>query len=286
MKIDTHTQVCAVIGNPVAHSLSPAMHNAAFAAAGLNYVYVAFEVADVADCLTGVRALPGFRGLSVTIPHKEAAMQHVDHVDPLAARVGCINTVTNTDGRLAGSNTDGLGTLRAFSEAGVSLAGKRVLFMGAGGAVRAVAFAMLERAGVAGITILGRSPERLHRLLDNLRSAATVPVEGGTIAADTAAAVATHDVIVQGTPMGMYPHHEGATCVPAALLQPGHVVFDMVYRPMKTRLIGDAEAAGCTVIPGLEMLVNQAVLQFEQWTSAAAPRAVMRAALVAELEGG
>ena len=285
MTIDTHTQLCAVIGNPVEHSLSPLIHNAAFAAAGLNYVYMAFHVEDVAACLTGMRALPSFRGLSVTIPHKVTAMGLVDEVEPMAERVGCINTVTNENGRLLGSITDGVGTLRAFKEAGVALAGTRVLFVGSGGAVRAVAFALLEHAAPAAITILGRSVSRLEALLGDLRAVAgTVPIEGGAIATDVDQAVPAHDVIIQGTPVGMYPGSMDETCIPETLLEPRHVVFDMVYRPMNTRLIREARAAGCTTILGLEMLVNQAMLQFERWTGTTAPHGVMRDVLIAELE--
>lgn len=283
MKIDTQTRLCAVIGNPVEHSLSPLIHNAAFEAAGLNYVYTAFRVEDVAACLAGMRAMPAFRGLSVTIPHKVAALPHVDEVEPMARRVGCINTVTNENGHLVGSITDGLGVLRAFAAAGVDLAGKRVLFTGSGGAVRAVAFALMEEAGPAAITVLGRAPGRLESLLEDLRAPGTVSIQGGTIAEDLAGAVPRHDVVMQGTPVGMYPHSEGDTCVPAFLLEPRHVVFDMVYRPMKTRLLREAEAVGCMVIPGHEMLVNQAVLQFERWTGVPAPVEVMRDVLVGAL---
>lgn len=283
MKIDTATQVCAVIGNPVEHSLSPLIHNAAFEATGLNYVYVAFRVEDVAGCLRGMRALRGLRGLSVTIPHKVAVMPYLDEIDAMAVHVGCVNTVTNENGRLIGTVTDGLGTLRAFDEAGVTLEGKRVLFLGSGGAVRAVAFALLERGGLTGITVLGRNPERLEKLVDDLRAYAGIDIEGGSIAEDVSGAVPVHDIIIQGTPVGMFPHSVKETCVPGALLRSGQVVFDMVYRPLRTRLLADAEAAGCTTIPGLEMLVNQAVLQFETWTGVAAPRAVMRDTLVAAL---
>lgn len=282
--IDTHTQLCAVIGRPVGHSLSPAIHNAAFEAAGLNYVYLAFEVDDVAACLAGMRALPSFRGLSVTIPHKLAVMAHLDEIDPMARRVGSVNTVTNTGGKLVGTTTDGLGTLRAFEDAEIPLAGKRVLFLGSGGAVRSVAFAMAERAAPGAITILGRTPANVAALAADLRMATEVPVAPGSLEVDLAVALETHDVIVQGTSVGMFGHDEGVSVVPASLLRPEHAVFDMVYRPLKTRLICDAENAGCRVLLGLDMLVNQAVLQFEGWTGVAAPRAIMRDALLKALQ--
>lgn len=259
------------------------MHNAAFRAAGLNYVYLAFCVEDVPRCVAGMRALPSFRGMSVTIPHKVAVMPHLDAIEPMAERVGCVNTITNEDGRLVGSITDGLGTLRAFEEAGVSIEGRRVLFIGAGGAVRAVAFAFIETARPAAITILGRSPERLESLVTDLRRATAIPIAAGSITEDLNTAVPKHDVLINGTPIGMYPHGEGESCVPPALFRRGQVVFDMVYRPRQTRLLEDAASAGCVTIPGSEMLLNQAVLQFERWTGLSAPRDAMRDALISAL---
>jgi shikimate dehydrogenase len=281
--IDTATKLCAVIGNPVGHSLSPALHNAAFKAAGLNYVYVAFRVENVGACMAGMRALEGFRGMSVTIPHKLAIMEHLDRIDPMAVKVGSVNTVTNEDGVLVGSTTDGPGTLRAFEEAGVSLAGKRVLFLGSGGAVRAVAFAMADRAGTAGITILGRTPSRVDALAGDLQTKTEARIAAAYLPDALKEAVESHDVIVQGTPMGMYPRAVDETPIPPGLLEPRHVVFDMVYRPLKTRFLREAETVGCTTIPGTEMLVNQAVLQFETWTGVPAPRDVMRNALLGAL---
>jgi len=281
--IDASTQLCAVIGNPVAHSLSPAMHNAAFAAAGLNWVYLAFQVEDVAACLAGMRALRSFRGLSVTIPHKLSVMEHLDAVDPMARHVGCVNTITREGGRLVGSLTDGEGTLRAFHEAGVPLAGKRVLFLGAGGAVRAVAFAIAERETPGAVTILGRTLSRVEALASDLEGSTGATVSAGHWPTALAEAISCHDVVIQGTPVGMYAHGAGESCVPSGLLRAEQVVFDMVYRPLKTRLIEEAEAAGCRTILGLEMLVNQAALQFERWTGIGAPREVMRAAVVEQL---
>ena len=284
VKFDTETQLCAVIGNPVKHSLSPAIHNAAFQALGLNYIYVAFCVKDVKGCLDGMRALPSFRGMSVTIPHKMAVMEYLDEIGPMARHVGCVNTITNEDGRLVGSITDGAGTLRAFEEAGVSLNGKQVLFIGSGGAVRAVAFAMAEMANPSVITILGRTKSRVDVLVGDLRENTPTAIRDGHLPTDLDRAMAEHEIIIQGTPVGMYAHGAGESCIPKGSLQPDHVVFDMVYRPLKTQLIQDAEKRGCKTILGLEMLVNQAVLQFETWTGVPAPRTVMREAVAGELK--
>ena len=280
--IDTATQLCAVIGNPVEHSLSPAIHNAAFEAAGLNYVYVAFRVEDVGACLTGMRALPSFRGMSVTIPHKLAVMEHLDAIDPMARHVGAVNTILNDRGRLIGSTTDGPGTLRAFDEAGVSLAGKSVLFLGAGGAVRSVAFAVAELTHAAGITILGRTASRVASVVDDLRERTQAHVNGGDLARDLADAMAAHDVLIQGTPLGMlgmFPKSNEDMPVPREMLRSEQIVFDMVYRPLKTRLIREAEVVGCRTILGIEMLLHQAALQFQTWTGVSAPIGAMREAL-------
>ena len=284
MSITTTTGLCAVIGHPVGHSLSPAMHNAAFRAAGLDFVYLAFDVTDVAACLQGMRSLRGFRGLSVTIPHKMAVMPYLDEIDPMAQVVGCVNTITNNAGRLCGSVTDGTGTLRAFAEANVALKGRDILFLGAGGAVRAVAYAMALQAGAGSITLLGRSLEKVRALVSDLRRDTPTPISAGHLERDLAEALAKHSVIVQGTPVGMHGHDEGCSPVPAELLRPHHVVFDMVYRPRMTPLLTDAVAAGCQVVPGLAMLLHQAVLQFETWTGVPAPVAAMREALESALD--
>lgn len=283
-RIDTHTQLCAVIGNPVAHSLSPALHNAAFTATGLNYAYLAFAVEDLAGCMAGMRALKGFRGLSVTIPHKIKIMEYLDEVDALAQKVGCVNTVINKDGCLHGTITDGLGTLRAFEQASVSLDDKAILFVGTGGAARAVAFAMTDLCRPRELRILGRTPSRMQTLVDDVSASTDIPIHGGWLEGDLREAVAASDVIIQATPIGMHGHAEGESAVPADLLHPEHIVFDMVYRPMKTQFIKNAGAVGCVSILGLEMLLNQAALQFELWTEHSAPEAIMRKSLIEALQ--
>ena len=277
--ITTETQLCGVIGNPVGHSLSPSIHNAAYAALGLDYVYLAFEVSDVSGCLAGMRALPNFRGLSVTIPHKLAVMEHLDRLEPMAEKVGSVNTITNDDGTLIGSTTDGPGAVRACDEAGVSLVGKRVLFLGSGGAVRAVAFAVAELCNPASISILGRTPANVSALVDDLKAKSSGSFSGGELEGGIEEAMGEHEVIIHGTPVGMAKEQARASCVPPETLESEHIVFDMVYTPARTKLISDAEAAGATVIYGIDMLVNQAGLQFERWTGKAAPLQVMRAAV-------
>jgi shikimate dehydrogenase len=279
---DTGTHLCAVIGNPVEHSLSPAIHNAAFEAANLNYTYLAFRVENLGGFLTGMRAMPSFRGLSVTIPHKIAIMRHLDLIEPMARMIGSVNTVTNDGGRLVGASTDGPGALRAFEDAGVRLEGKRVLFLGAGGAVRAVAFACVQIGRVEHVTILGRTWSRVAELVEDLQERSRASASADELTTELASCMATHDVVIQGTPVGMYPGTDESP-VPPGLFRPDQVVFDMVYRPHETRFLRDARAAGCKVIHGLEMLVNQAALQYERWTGEPAPHSVMRDALTRSL---
>lgn len=283
MNISTSTQLCAVIGNPVGHSLSPHIHNAAFQHLGLDCAYLAFQVEDLAGCIAGMRAMHGFRGLSVTIPHKQAIIPLLDEVDPIARRIGSVNTVISEGGKLRGFSTDGPGTLRAFTEAGVDLAETRVLFLGTGGAARAVAFAMAEEAGVATLTLAGRTQQNVAQLAADLRAASPpCAIETAGLGDELPALAAAHDVIINATPMGMAPEFAGRSLLNSAMLRPGQVVFDMVYRPLETQLLKEARAAGASVIDGLSMLVNQAALQFEAWTGKHAPREVMwRAAMEA-----
>lgn len=268
--------LCAVIGNPIGHSLSPTIHNGAYVAAGLAYEYRAFEVSDVAEFIGELRATPDFRGVSVTIPHKLAVIEHLDEIEPMARHVGSVNTITHEGDRLIGSTTDGPGTLRAFAEAGVSLHGKRVLFLGAGGAVRAVAFAFAD-AGAEAVHIAARDEGRAVALAQDIASGTGCAVEGCPLGPEIESIIDAADVIVQGTPIGMAPNDD-VSIIPASCITSDHVVFDMVYRPLRTRLLRDAEAAGATTITGLEMLIYQAALQFERWTGVDCPVDAMRTA--------
>ncbi|RJP72757.1 MAG: shikimate dehydrogenase [Candidatus Abyssobacteria bacterium SURF_17] len=275
-KIDARTQVCAVIGNPVEHSLSPAIHNAAFEALDLNYVYTAFKVEDLAAAMSGFRALGNFRGFSVTIPHKVAIMQYLDEVDEVTRNIGSANTVVKEDGILKGTSSDGPGALKALTDYGVEVAGRQALILGSGGAARAIAFTLATSAKPPDITILGVVPDELERLVHELRDKTPACVDGAPF--DTRslkAKVERADIIIHCTPVGMHPKIE-ETLITRELLRGGQAVFDIVYNPRLTRLLREAESAGCATIPGVEMFVNQAVVQFELWTGQRAPVSVMR----------
>jgi len=280
MDIDVNTQLCAVIGNPVRHSLSPLIHNTAFRVLGLNYVYLAFEVEDLEACLKGMRALGGFRGLSVTIPHKENIIKYLDELDSVTQKIKSANTVINENGKLIGTNTDGEGTIRAFERAGVKLEGKNILFLGAGGAVRAVAFAFADKVSPQKITILGRTPERLQKLISDLRlNFPYTVINYGFLSKDYKTLVESHDIIIQGTPIGMEGHSEDVLNFPFECLNSNHAVLDMVYRPLETELIKEARKRGAVTIVGTEMLIEQAGIQFELWTGYKPPLNEMRKAL-------
>ncbi len=266
------TTVAAVIGSPVRHSLSPAIHNAAFAASGTPWVYVAFDVAhgEAIAALDAMRAL-GLGGLSVTMPHKEAVAMNVDRLDPAAAALRSVNTVVRTnDGCLEGYSTDGAGCVASMSEAGVEVTDRSVVVLGAGAAARAVVDA-IARAGAAAVTVVNRSSDRA-------REAAALA--GGSGRVGTFADVPGADIVINATSIGM-----ASTDLPldVALIHADHVVVDLVYHPLDTALLGAARAVGATAVDGLGMLVHQAALQQRLWLGAAPDTAVMRAAALGEL---
>jgi len=266
-EIGSETTVYGVIGNPVAHSMSPAILNAAFREAGLDAVYVPFKVEGDAVEFTAAFREIDVRGYSVTIPHKRAIMAAMDELDEVAEKVGAVNTVVNREGRLFGTNTDVPGALRALEEAAGGLCGKRVLLLGAGGAARAVAFG-LKGCG-AEVTIANRTHDKAVRLAEEVGCAfcAMGDVAGRDV-----------DVLVNTTSVGMYPKVD-AMPVPREALKPGMLVFDAVYNPPETRLLREAKAAGCRTLSGIHWFVNQAAMQFELWVGLPAPRGVMERAL-------
>ncbi|HEX7797056.1 MAG TPA: shikimate dehydrogenase [Vicinamibacterales bacterium] len=262
------TELYGLAGSPIAHSVSPAMHNAAFAATGRNAVYLPFPAADAGDFATFARGV-GLKGASVTIPFKVPLLDYVTDVEPAARQIGALNTLRmNTNGWHA-RNTDADGFLKPLDDRGISLAGCRASILGSGGSARAVAVALASRN--ASVTIHARDRERAERV-------ATL-VNG--VAGDFPPARGTWDLLVNCTPIGMHPLTD-RTPVPAANLG-GGLVYDLVYNPEMSRLLQDASAAGCQTIGGLDMLVAQAMEQFRWWTGIAPPAAVMRAAAVKRL---
>jgi len=259
--IDGHTKIFGILGRPVSHSLSPAMHNAAFGHLGINAVYVAFPVTDLAQAVSGLRGL-GIGGVSVTIPFKEEIIPCLDELGPQAAAIGAVNTVVNRDGRLTGYNTDWLGAVVAL-RAKISLQGRHVLILGAGGASRAVAYGIIQAGGQVSLTDI--DPHRAAALVQDL-GAQAIALE--TLEACPAA------ILVNATPVGMTPDINGIPINPD-LLSRFEVVMDIVYQPLTTRLLREAQARGAAAIDGLQMLIHQGAAQFELWTGLEAPAEVM-----------
>jgi shikimate dehydrogenase len=264
MRLDAHTVLYGVLGSPVRHSLSPAIHNAAFEATGLNGVYVAFETTDLPGSLAGVRAL-SFGGLSITLPFKSAVIPFLDQLDPLAERIGAVNTIIKAEGKLVGYNTDGHGAVRAL-EAVMDLSGKRCLLVGAGGAARAIGYVLSTR-GVE-IVIANRSTEKGKSIAEFL---------GGRFIPLAEADHIETDLLVQTTSIGMFPNTDQIP-VSSEALREGMVVMDVVYNPLKTKLLRLAEERGCITVNGLEMFIYQGAEQFRLWTGLEPPVEIMREA--------
>jgi shikimate dehydrogenase len=273
------TILVGVFGDPVAHSVSPAMHNRAFEALGLDWCYLPFHVSP-ADLGVALRALPalGLRGVNLTIPHKEAALAHLDSVEETARLIGAVNTVVQEKGRLAGYNTDADGFLDTLEEAGFDPGGARAVLLGAGGSARAVAVALAGR-DVAALTIIGRTPARGEAIAELVRRRCRGPV---TAVAWTPAAVrqelAGADLVVNATPVGMYPRGAEPPPVPARWLPERVFVYDLVFNPPATRLVRAARRRGLRAMGGLRMLVCQGARAFRLWTGREPPRDLMEAA--------
>jgi shikimate dehydrogenase len=279
MDINTATQFCGVIGNPIEHSLSPAIHNAAFQKLALNFVYLAWKVDTIGDAVRGLRALGNFRGASVTIPHKVAVLPFLDEVDTTARHIGAVNTIAAEEGQLLGMNTDATGALRALREGNAPLKGASVVIVGSGGAARAIAFALAAEAKVRRLHLLGIEVDERRNLATDLRDKTGVSVEEEDLDEGRLKNVLPEArVLIHCTPVGMAPKI-GRSCIPPKFLHRELIVMDVVYNPRETQLLIEARTAGCRTISGLEMFLYQAVAQFERWTGRSAPIQVMRAVL-------
>jgi shikimate dehydrogenase len=270
MIINGTTKIYGIVGNPVAHSLSPAMHNAAFAERGENRAYVPFPVEDVEAALQGIRGLH-IEGVSITIPHKETVMPHLDRIDAVAAKIGAVNTIVceyhNGLRTLCGYNTDWLGAVRPLRKL-LGLTGTAVVLLGAGGSARAIGFGLLEEG--AEVVVCSRTESRGRSLAEAL-GCLWCPLD--------AIDELQGRVLINATSVGMGAQ-QGMSPVPAEVLPNFAVVMDIVYAPLTTRLLAEALQSGCTTISGLEMLLYQGAAQFELWTGLQAPIEVMRRALL------
>jgi shikimate dehydrogenase len=281
--ISAKTELVGLIGWPIGHSVSPAMHNAALAELGLDWRYVGLPVdvepaGRIEDAVRGLRAL-GFRGSNVTVPHKQGVMPYLDHLTPAAAAIGAVNTIqVLDDGTLIGDNTDARGFIADLVDHGIEPAGLRALILGAGGSARAIVFGLAE-AGAADITVLNRTPAKAQALVDDMRTAfPTCPIVAGSLPADLHAATDRAALFVNCTSLGMSPQVDGLPWDETVPLHANQIVYDLVYNPWQTRFLEMAERAGARAIGGFGMLVWQGALALEQWTGLPAPVDTMKQA--------
>ncbi len=273
--INATTRPIGLIGDPIEKSISPQIHNSAFSALRLNYVYLAFRVPKehLRPAVEAMKNL-NFAGFNVTTPHKVSIVNLLDSLDRSASLVGAVNTVKNENGRLVGYNTDGEGAMRALEQKVGQLSGKKVVLLGAGGAARAIAFNLCMRD--AALTIANRTLARAKDLAFDIQRALGKRVTViGVRPPELSRALKDANILINATTVGMYPRTR-ETLVNARMMHENLLVFDIVYQPLYTRLLREARRARAKTLTGLEMLVQQAALSFEIWTGKQAPLEVMR----------
>lgn len=278
--ITTKTKLVAILGTPLGHSFSPTMHNAAFQSLGLDYYYLPIEVTkeNLGDVVGGLRRM-NFAGFNVTIPHKINIMQYLDETDSLAEIIGAVNTVVIKDGRLKGYNTDGIGFLRSLeTEKGIKVKDRKVLIIGAGGSTQSIAMTLAANHA-RDIVICNRTEEKARLLSDHINRklhtcSRPLPLDPSRVAAE----ITDADILINTTNIGMTPDIESVPIDPQ-LLNRRTLVCDIIYNPLKTRLLLEAERAGCEIMNGLGMLLYQGAEAFTLWTGMPAPITVMKAAL-------
>jgi shikimate dehydrogenase len=272
--ISAGTEIYCIFGNPVKHTLSPVIQNAAFKKLGINAVFTAFEVKNIKNAISAMKALD-IRGASITIPFKIQAVEYVDKLDPLARDIGSINTLYNNNGKIYGYNTDGIGALEALVKNGVKIKGSRILLLGNGGSARAIAFTLLN--GGANVTIAGRNKKKILKLINDIKKKHKniAYILNDEINKDYMTNINT---IINSTPLGMTPDTDNMP-IKSDLILKKHTVFDIVYSPHTTKLLKTSKGKGCKIIHGIEMLVNQGAKQFNIWTGKQAPVSAMKKAV-------
>lgn len=278
MKINGQTKLYGIIGDPVEHSLSPVIQNAAFESLKLNCIYVTFPVkqAELESAINGMRSLK-IHGFNVTMPYKTSILPLIDEVEKTAAKIGAVNTIKNFNGRLIGYNTDGVGTLKALEKNGISLSGKKIVVLGAGGAGRAISYAVASK--VEELVILNRTELKAQRLAEELQVESKATITYGQLNNEALRwTLKDANVIINATSVGMHPY-ENETPINKKFLNAAVTVFDLVYSPLKTRLLKEAEAKNAKTLNGLHLLVHQGAEAFKIWTDIDAPLDVMWKAL-------
>ena len=274
MEIKGSTNIVGLIGHPVEHSFSPPMHNAAFKALEMDYVYTAFDVNpnDLKNAIAGAQAL-NIKGFNVTIPHKIEVMEYLNEIDEVASLIGAVNTIDFKD--LKGFNTDGIGAIKAIGEV-INVKNKNVVIAGAGGASRAISF-YLAKYGADKLTILNRNVDKAQKLADDVLASALID----DVSSDDIRNMDLDDadILINTTPVGMHPNVDDTPIASAEEMHENLVVFDAVYNPNETGLLKEAIKAGAKPVYGIKMLLYQGAESFEIWTGKKAPIDVMEDAL-------
>ena len=280
MAISGRTKICGIIGNPVKHTLSPIMHNAAFKKLNLDFTYVAFKVEEnmLQKSIEGVRALR-IHGLNVTIPYKESIIQFLDGIDPNAKDIGAVNTILNKSGKLIGFNTDGIGAVKAIEGNKIDLREKRIVLLGAGGSARAIAYHVSQVAEK--VVILNRTKERAKRLAESIKFHSNV-VWNQLSKEVIQKQLIDADILINATSIGLSPS-SNESLVDPKFLNSELCVFDIVYNSIGTKLIRDARRVGAKTIDGIDMLIYQGAMAFTIWTGVEAPIKVMKDAIIQEI---
>jgi shikimate dehydrogenase len=281
--ISAETRVFGIFGDPVSHSLSPAMHNAAFIHKGIDGVYLPFRVVgeDLATAVDSLRAL-GIAGVNVTVPHKHAVGKYIDRLMGDAALTGSVNTIINKDGILTGYSTDGVGLLRSLrEEAKWGPNGNTAIILGTGGAAAAVAFRLVQE-GLSRLLILGRNQEKIVRLVKEIATkTGYLPESGRFDEADLGRRVKEFSLVINTTPLGMKTYNSGSMPpLPPSWTAPDALLCDLVYNPLNTQWLKEADALGRKTLSGIGMLLYQGAEAFEIWTDIEAPLDIMRQALL------
>ncbi|MHA2429519.1 MAG: shikimate dehydrogenase [Promethearchaeota archaeon] len=264
--VTARTKILCVIGHPIEHSMSPIMHNAAIQDLGLDYLYMAFDVPPnkLKEAIKGLKTL-NIKGINVTLPHKENAIEFIDKVDEIAQKIGAINTIKNEDGFLIGRNTDAEGAKKALLDAGFEIDGKKVVLIGAGGAAKAISYSLASNTDK--ITIINRSEDRAKILVSEMKSKMDLNIESKKYSEIILKEeISNADILINATPVGMFPTI-GISPVSKKILHSDLFVFDLIYNPLETQLIRDSKEIGCQTLSGLDMLVNQGALAFGWWTN-------------------
>lgn len=282
MDISGKTKICGVIGNPIQHTLSPTIQNAAFNHLNLDFIFTAFKVkaTELETAIQGMRSL-NIYGLNVTMPHKTSVINFLDEKNPLVRSLNSANTIVNKKGRLFGFSTDGIGAIKALQENDVDLSSSKVLLLGAGGAGRAIAFSIIDK--VEDLVVLNRDPAKIKNLEFDLKLKFNKNIHYGLLSENSLKEnLRSSDVLINATNIGMKPN-SNLSIINPKLLTSDLTVMDIVYTPIETKLLADAKKIGAKTIDGVEMLIYQGAASFELWTDRKAPIEIMRLAALKQI---